>query len=35
MVHQNLLNLLNEANDSMLVTRNKKLVNHQSNANYS
>ena len=34
MDHQNMLNLLNEANDSKFVTRKWNIVNDQSNANY-
>ena len=35
MEHQEILNLLNEANDSKLVTRKWKIVNDNSNANYN
>ena len=31
MVHQKILNLLNESNDSKLVTRKCKIFNDQSN----
>ena len=34
MKHQKILNLLNEASDSKLVTRKWNIVNDQSNANY-
>ena len=34
MDHQNMLNLLNEANDSKFVARKWNIVNDQSNANY-
>ena len=34
MEHRKILNLLNEANDSKLVTRKSNIVNDQSNAYY-
>ena len=34
MEHQKTLNLLNEPNDSMFVTRKLNIVNNQSSANY-
>ena len=34
MEHQKILNLLNEASYSRLLTRKSNIVNHQSNANY-
>lgn len=34
MEHQNILSLLNEANDSRFVTKKYKSFNDQSNANY-
>ena len=34
MKHQKILNLLNEANDSISVTRKQNTVNDQSNATY-
>ena len=34
MVHQKVLNLLNEANDSKFVTRKWNIVNHNSKTNY-
>ena len=35
MEHQKISNLLNESNDSKVVTRNWKIANDQSNTNYS
>ena len=35
MLHQNILNLLNEVNDSKFVSRKWNIVNDQSNANYN
>ena len=34
MEHQNMLNLLNEANDSKFVTRKWNIVNDNSKSNY-
>ena len=35
MLHQNILILLNEVNDSKFVSRKWNIVNDQSNANYN
>lgn len=35
MEHQKISNLLNESNDSKVVTRNWKIANDQSNPNYN
>ena len=35
MENQKILNLLNERNDSELVTRKRNIINDQSNANYN
>ena len=35
MEHQNILNLLNDANDSKFVTRKWNIVNDSSKANYN